>query len=164
MKNFLENIICRLQKAFSPTVGGDTQTFLCLFLKYDTDFIFLTPSKEEGIAKNYKPLIIPISSLGKIEENFCIVNEYMINEFDISPDKIQIAKEFISFYPIKNEIYYFAVIDLALEDLQELKKRSYFGCFQNIPLPYAYLNADKNIFFQILVKFVNDFPYIISTI
>jgi len=72
----------------------------------------------------------------------------MMNEFDISPDRIQIAKEFVSLFPIKNQTYYFAIIDISKEDVEELKKKNTFGYFSNLPLPYISLKADNNFFFS----------------
>jgi len=160
---FIELLINKLQSFLSPvkTETGE-EIYLCLFLKYETDFMFVSGKKEDTHEANtYKPLTVPLNSLGKIENNFFLINDFMMNEFDISPDKIQIAKEIFSLAPVKNYVYYFAIIDISKEDVVELKKRESFGHFSNLPLPYISLKAEKNFFFQIILKLIHEHPYII---
>lgn len=162
---FLENLLTRLQSALFSLQEEKIkeQTFLCLFLKYNTDFMFIAPTKTDSYeSKNFRPLILPLS-LGKIEDNFFMINDFMMNEFDISPDRIQIAKEFVSLFPIKSQTYYFAIIDISKEDVVELKKKNTFGYFSNLPLPYISLKADNNFFFQIILKLVTEQPYIMDS-
>ena len=47
------------------------------------------------------------------------------------------------------------------EDVIELKKRESFGHFSNLPFPYISIKAERNFFFQIILKLVADQPYII---
>ncbi len=160
---YLETLLTKLQNFLFPskTETGE-EIFLCLFLKYGTDFMFLSKEKEDNYeAGKYKPLVIPLNSLGKIENNFYLISEFMMEEFDVTPDKIQIATEFVSLAPIKNQIYYFAIIDITKEDVIELKKRESFGHFSNLPFPYISIKAERNFFFQIILKLVADQPYII---
>lgn len=132
----------------NPVKKGEV--FLCVFLRYEDDYIFLTSSEEDLAPKEYRPLLIPISELGYIEEHFFKINNFMFEEFDISLDKMYVVPDSFSLAPLLDQTYYFAAVDLTPEDLKELKNNKTFGVWVHLPIPYIALQAKENFFFNIV--------------
>lgn len=153
--SILQKILDNVPEFFFPNrTEKEKEVFLCVFLQHKEDFLFLSTSHDNTNPKNYKPLLIPISGLEPIEEHFFKINNFMFEHLDISLDKIYVVPEYVSLVPILDHTYYFAVVDISGEDLQEVKKNRTFGDLINLPLPYVALKAKDNFFFNIIGKLV----------
>ena len=160
--SFLEKVISRLHSVFTPpeTREESEDSYLCVFLKVDSDFVFVEERKRSDDPKCFKPILIPLHSLGRIEDKFFKINNFMFEEFDISPENIKIAREFLSLAPLSYQTFYFAVVDICVEDLKNLKNTLSFENAKSLSLPYITVKANKNFFFNMLLKLIEDPTYI----
>jgi hypothetical protein len=162
MNEFLTQIFEKINTFFSQpttlpfTTKAEENVYLCLFLKSGTDFIFLNPQQKEIVGK-YQPLLVSLESLGKVEDNFYRINDFFFENFDISPEKINLVKEYLSLSPLHNHVYYFAIVDLIPEDLKLIQQKP---LFKILNLPFISVNAEKNLFFNFLMKIIESSEYI----
>lgn len=156
--NFIHQIIENLRNIF---FSGDSElslpekeekTSLAIFLKFNDVFIFLDENGNDD-PKDFKPLLVEINGQNFNPNNTIFqINDFMLEEFDVSPNQIQLFQTPIALYPIKSETFFCAIVDLAEQDLVELEKRDLKKYFKVIPKPYILLHSDKNMFFNALAK------------
>lgn len=163
--NFLNRFFEKFNTFFFTNKDSrEEENYLCVFLRIDTDFVYLATTQDFNNPKIFKPLLIPLSVLGRISDKFFKINNFMFEEFDISPDRIQVYHQKMSLAPLKNQLYYFAIVDISMHDLKELRERDSFGTFMNLPYPYISIHSEENFFFNILVKLVENETYISNTL
>lgn len=160
--SFLERLLEKIHTFFfsedstKDPFSEEEKTYLSLFLKFGEDFVFITENCNVNNPKSFKPFLVPLTELGRIEDKIFKINNFMFEEFDVSPDRIRIAKDYFSLAPIKNHKYYFAIVDISYEDMKEIKKRDPHGNFLNLPTSYIALKSNENLFFNILVKLIRN--------
>ena len=148
--SFIEAVINGIKNFFktkTPAVENTGESWVCVFLRHEEDFLFI---QDGGGLWDLKPLMIKTDVMNTVENSTERIGKLLYDEFEILGDKIQFDSEVISLYPILNKRYVFAVVDLSNLEFEELRLH-----MKTVALPVINLHADANLFFNLLQKVLN---------
>lgn len=141
---WVTNFLTKIGSYFaqSPPEENLGDDLLCVFLRRDSDFLFLNHTAP-------KPLMFKTDILTSIEESTCKIYKYLFDDFGISPEKIRVHLELLSLKPLYSKTLSFATVDLTDGEFEELKKH-----FKVWSLPQISLNSDSNLYFGVLTRII----------
>ncbi len=148
---WIKKVIKKIHDYFFPILGEKEDQYVCVFLRNDTDFVFLAPNKELKNPKAMSPILLPIGDMLPVENTMQDIQELLFKEFAIEPERITLSYQYQSLAPLESKTFFFATVEITYQDIQEL-----IGypdkAFVVVNLPYISLNEEQNIFFKYLIN------------
>lgn len=152
---WIKNFIKKIHDYFFPIIGEKENLFICVFLRHDTDFVFLAPNKELKTPKTLSPILLPIGDMLPVESTMQEVQDLLFKEFAIEPERITLSYQYQSLAPLESKTFFFATVEITSQDIQEL-----IGfpdkAFIVVNLPYIALHEESNLFFKYLITSVEN--------